>query len=163
MSNLHGNVSILNRMFRVKVPVVATYTQQELELYGIPVDIVDGQAQSSFNTNRKSTVVLSVDRIIDIYIQGYPISVLNEEDAKSIHSILINYINGDSTIRSIHHRHIDDERIPVMEEFANEILNNNAHEIIKKELTFGDAFSSLQSFESFQTDTSEEVKKYIRQ
>ena len=49
-----------------------------------------------------------------------------------------------------------------MEEFANEILNNNAHEIIKKELTFDNAFSSFQSFESFQDNTTEEVKKYVR-
>lgn len=139
---MYGIPRLPNKLFLVRVPIIATYSPEELDILGLPVTYnffgnYDDQAYRNL-----TTCMLPLDRLIDIYTSNFPIYIVNHGDIQVIHDILVKYIEdaydgpADPNIR-----YEEDERIEDIERFAMEMFDINlAHVRHKKEqqVTFGD-------------------------
>lgn len=94
-----------SKLFLVRVPAIATFTDFDIQERGIPIsylqnDIKDdkyGDLQHvrvnyDMGFTELSTVMLPLIKIIDIYRNGYPIYVVNKQDATEMFNILDEYI-----------------------------------------------------------------------
>lgn len=126
-------------LFLVRVPMIATYSDYELNNIGMPVNVVNGIPDHS-TYNSMTVVMLPLDRIIDIYISGYPIRLCKTEDLETIYSILDEYVRGvelNPDYRfNLNQEHIVEDRLYEIERFAAEIFDTNKFEILKQSIDF---------------------------
>lgn len=126
------------KLFKVRVPMIATYTPEEISLYGMNVNIIDGRADMS-SIYAPTLVQLPLDRIIDIYTEGYrPITLVDRKELEEIYTILDNYVRGLASTNNfmINTPGIVEERLYDIERFAAEIFDNNKVAILKQSLKF---------------------------
>jgi len=128
-------------LFKVKVPILATYDEVELELYGVSLTTVDGDIKKN-SYLEMTTVMINLDRIINIYIQGYPISIVNQNDSSTIYKILEDYLLGIDHNESYSPNRIavKDDRLEEIDKFANEIFGLNRNTIIKNSVNVNNGF-----------------------
>lgn len=125
----------LNRLtkslYTVRVPLAATYSEAEIELYGLPVNIVKGEKKDSMSD--LTTVMLPLESIIDIYKQGFFIRLVNREDLNKIYNQLDNYINGleNNNKRSINIQEGDVDQLNEIDQFLTEMFDNNKPSLVK--------------------------------
>ena len=131
--------SLPNDLFMVKVPIVATYEEREITTFGLPVSIdqTDGVYMDTYK--ELTTVMLPISRIIDIYISGYPIHIVNKDDIIKIYEIIDEYMNGtnQNSMVSINREIVEEDRMDDIVRFAKEILNINRETItndVKKQI-----------------------------
>jgi len=67
--------------YMVKVPAVATMSEEELELKGPPIVYKNGKPLQG-SENRLIAVTLPIWRILEIYENGYPIVLVRRSDLK---------------------------------------------------------------------------------
>lgn len=120
--------SVRDTLFKVSVPVLATYSDAEIEYYGIPLNenLANGNHGIKDVLNM-TTVYLPIDRLIDIYSNGYPILLLELNKIALFYNTLSDYAylvkNNVST--GINHRRLLDNRLDSISSFANEVYQNN--------------------------------------
>lgn len=128
------------KLFKVRVPVLATYSKEELELLGIPLSIIkegDGEdvtVRYDKNSYRELvTVSLPLSKIIDIYCDGMRIQVVDHKDTLEIFRLLENYIAGiESTPHMLNMENkVPDERLENIKKFAQDIYAMNVGRIHK--------------------------------
>lgn len=131
--------SLPNDLFMVKVPIVATYEEREITTFGLPVSIdqTDGVYMDTYK--ELTTVMLPISRIIDIYISGYPIHIVNKDDIIKIYEIIDEYMSGtnQNSMVSINREIVEEDRMDDIVRFAKEILNINRETItndVKKQI-----------------------------
>ena len=124
------------KLYRVSVPIVATYSEEELEVYGVGLDVKDGNVvKDSFE--EMTGVMINIDRMINIYLQGYPISILNQQESAEIYKELERYLSGVNTSQdfSPNQLQVEDQRIEEIDKFAAEIFGLNRNTVIKNSVT----------------------------
>ena len=141
----------INRaLFKVRVPVLATYTEYELDNFGIPLTHDLNNDKTSINSVMDmTTVYLPITRLIDIYSNGYTIMLLELDKLAFFYNTLSDYLyvikNNINT--GINHRNIMDSRIDYINNFAKEVYDNNKRSIdlsVIKELDgFGIGFNLM--------------------
>ena len=130
-------------LFLVRVPVIATYSEHEMSTLGLPVNIINGQPDmKTYNT--MTPVYLKLDRIIDIYINGYPIRLVNHEDLDKIYAILDSYVRGlnENNNYELNMVGIVEERLYDIERFAAEIFDINKLALLKKIINFRNGYDA---------------------
>lgn len=129
-----------NKLFLVRVPIVATHTDAEIELLGLPVSINHYQNYGSnygmcnYQAYKElTTVMLPLTRIIDIYCNGHKIVVVNKSDIPIIYDILEKYLLGVTAVKqfSLNHALIEEDRMDDIERFAQEMFGINKAVIAK--------------------------------
>ena len=134
MSLLKNGMSLPDNVFKVRVPIIATYTEQEIEIYGIPLDVNNTNGRPDKESYQNMTIaMLNLDRIIDIYIQGYPIYLVDQSQKDLMFKILEEYIyvNNNDVRTSLNQNVVKDERLYEIDKFVNEMFNNNKESIVK--------------------------------
>lgn len=126
-------------LFLVRVPMITTYSDYEINNIGMPVNVINGVPDySTFNS--MTVVMLPLDRIIDIYISGYPIRLCKTEDLETIYTILDEYVRGvelNPDYRfNLNKEHVVEDRLYEIERFAAEIFDTNKFEILKQSIDF---------------------------
>ena len=127
-----------NDLYRVKVPAICTYTAAERDLYGLPMDKIVNQFTGATTENHQAynnlvKCMLSLDRIIDIYINGYPIYLLDQSDLPIIYKTLDHYVSGYSDMEKFSPNAgvIVDERMEQIQTFLKEIYGWNKGDIVR--------------------------------
>ena len=111
--------------FLVRVPTVATYTPEEIEILGLPVTYnrFGGYVEAY---KELTTCMLPISKLIDIYIGNMPIYIVNREDIQRIHDILTTYIyNVNHSNNQYNQIGVKEERIEDIEKFAREMFSIN--------------------------------------
>lgn len=126
-----------NDLYTVRVPAICTYTPAERELYGLPMDTIVNVNTGATSHNHSAynnfvTCMLTLDRIIDIYINGYPIYLVDKEDIHLIYKALDHYVSGYNHMEKVSPNAgvIEDNRIYRIEEFLKEIFGWNKGDIL---------------------------------
>ena len=130
-------------LFLVRVPIVATYSEYEMTNLGLPVNIINGQPDmKTYNT--MTPVYLDLDRIIDIYINGYPIRLINHDDLDKIYAILDSYVRGlnENNNYELNMVGVVEERLYDIERFAAEIFDENKLSLLKKIINFRNGYDA---------------------
>lgn len=126
-----------NPLFSVRIPFIYTQSKAEADLFGLPVDRDITNNKNIPSHNRLVTVMLRLNRIIDLYIEGCrPITLPNVSDVNKVHSIISEYLINMETLKmhSPNYQVVQDKRLPEIIKFAEEILSLN-YGIILKEVT----------------------------
>lgn len=129
-------------LFNVTVPYISIVSDEEMELYGLPMDVVNnGRIQRGYT--HMSDVMLPLYRIIEIYNNGYPITLKKREDVSKIYEILENYLDKIEQYKNttVHKPIFDETALQVVDRFANEIFNLNKGEIGLAAVTLQNGFS----------------------
>jgi len=129
--NSHTFKRVVKELHKVKVfvvvPRIAVTTEAEIELYGEPVDFINGQAVKA-SLNNPETVFLPLSKVIDIYHEDYSISITRKEDllkiTKSIESILDRLENQASEEAKEVYDYVND--------FYESIVKQNKDKIIRR-------------------------------
>lgn len=128
------------KLFKVRVPVIATYSDEELELLGIPMSVVTEGSGEDINVRYDKnsfrelvTVSLPLTKIIDIYCNGMRIQVVDHKDTFEIYRLLENYIAGiESTPHMLNmENRVLDKRLENIKQFAQDIYGMNKGRIHK--------------------------------
>lgn len=125
-------------LYRVRVPAICTYTQAERELYGLPMDLIVNKdtGDKIYNQQAYNNLVrcmLPLDRIIDIYLDGYPIYLVEKDDLPIIYKTLDHYVSGynDMEKYSPNAGVIRDDRMEHIQMFLKEIFGWNKGDVIR--------------------------------
>lgn len=126
-----------DKLFAVRVPIICTYTPQELDIIGIPltVDNDDGRVIDRKPYNNLTTCMLPLTKLVDIYDEGYPIYLVNSEDSVIVYEMLEEYLSGvvyAQSVNMLNMERIEETRLESIEKFANEMFGLNKGDIIKK-------------------------------
>lgn len=115
------------KLFLVRVPIIATYSDTEIDLLGLPVDTNTFGGYNPKTYNNFTTCMLPLDRLVDIYMQNYPIYVVNQSDTVEIYNILEEYLTGESEPETFS-RNLEarvEDRLVDIEKFASEMFGYN--------------------------------------
>lgn len=135
--------SVREKLFKVSVPVLATYTDEEIEYYGIPLNHnLETDKTNIRDVLNMTTVYLPITRLIDIYSNGYPILLLELDKIALFYNTLSDYIYilRNNVISGINHKRLLDNRLEMINNFAKEIYENNKRNI---------DLSAIKEFEGF--------------
>lgn len=123
-----------NTIYTVKVPLLATLDEYDMLSGELPYkEGTDGTKISQHND--MCIVGITIDKMLNIYSNGFPIRVLNKEDLFDIYNNLKRYLldaDKDDLI-SINKRAHEDERMPDIKRFIQEIFDNNKHLLTEEE------------------------------
>lgn len=128
--------ALSGKLYRVKVPLLATLTPIDYK-FGIRLNTYTdefGRSGNDKNKNKEwSIVLLKLDKIIEIYEQGFPIRMLNRDDITKLYNELDKYVQDMANMcnRSINAQALFDKRVYVIERFVNEIVGNNKGTILR--------------------------------
>lgn len=132
---------IFNKLYRCNVPIISTYTSRELEFVDIPTDIRNGEVVDSKMEN--VVVEITVTRMVDIFMNGFRIGILNKDDISEIYYGIQDHIaNFSSTFKSSPNEYID---VPVddlenLDLFASSIFKNQKKVIVEDSIPKQNAF-----------------------
>lgn len=121
-------------LFLVRIPIICTYTDEEIDLFGLPLT-TDNMGNEFKDTYKDlTTVMINIDKMINVFIQGYPIHIVNKEDSVAIFNILEDYLAGtvNNPIAFINQVHTEEDRLPEIERFAQEMFGLNKSTIVNK-------------------------------
>lgn len=136
-----------DKLYDVRVPRIATMSDAEIELLGLPITVVDGHLE--VRERDFVTVMLNLNRILDIYINGYPIYLVHESDIKSMYKAYEDYVNNfrknpESSIDLNDVGMIEDnDRLKELEKFLNMIFDRYKAVIYKQKLQTISPFASF--------------------
>lgn len=123
---------IFNRLFKVKVPVLATYTEMDMELVGLPASYDAKAGLQNQSVTELNDVYLTINDMLEIYKKGFDILVDKQEDVDTIYKSINDHLlmwakygsHGPNRIV------IPEEDLSDLDRFAAEIFNNNKIEIV---------------------------------
>lgn len=134
----NGYNKLPDTLFYAIVPAIATMSEFDMEFIGLASIEQDGELAKA-DMSADTRVKISVDKMIDIYLSGYPIRIVNKEDIPLIYSILDNYIQGSNNLtngHSLNMRFEEDSRIDDIRNFIKNILGDYKPMLIEHELTY---------------------------
>jgi len=122
------------KLYLVRVPIIATYSQAELDLYGIPTDFIDGKEQKE-SYKEFTNAMIPIASMINMYENGYPIKIINHNDSVEIYNSLEKYLKD----WSVDFRYspnmkvdtIDKDRLELIDKFLTEVFDFNKGSIVK--------------------------------
>ena len=123
-----------NTIYTVKVPLLATLDEYDMLSGELPYK--EGTDGNRIQQHHDMTIVgMSIDRMLEVYSNGFPIRIMNKSDLFEIYNTLKRYyLDADKdNLLSINQRAHDDERIPDIKKFLQEILSNNEHLLTAEE------------------------------
>lgn len=129
------------KLYKVNVPIIATYSEEELEVYGVGLDLRDGETvKESYESMTR--VMINIDKMIDIYLQGYPITILDQNESAEIYKELERYLTGVNHTQdySPNRMRVKDERLEEVDKFAAEIFGFNRNTIVKSNVSTAGGF-----------------------
>jgi len=127
-------------LYKVKIPAVATYSEEEIEFFGMPVSVLNGDKKEDFEAD--TVVMLPLDKIVDIYISGYSIVLLDNEQVAKMYNVLEDYLAKlDVRQNSINRLPMRDDRADDIERFLTEMFGYNKSSIVKDALKASSGFN----------------------
>lgn len=127
-------IDVKSTLYTVSVPVLSTYSQMEIEIYGLPVghNFVNGEIKKNTEGYQDMvTVQINLKKIIKTYMEGYPINIISEDDMKEVFTklteILNFYNNNTRKINALRYNKspITKEELIAIDSLCEDIWENN--------------------------------------
>jgi len=139
---------ISDRLFKVRIPYLATFSPEELEEGNhVGIDTIDGKNDDD-NLGTMATVWIKIPKMIEVHSNGFPIKLVDSSKLEEIYDILDNYIQGNTakSDRKFSKRRVSDEDMEEVEKFAEEVFGYNKKAILKTMLSPTAGFSLGSAF-----------------
>lgn len=137
-----------DRMFMVRVPMICTYSDVEIEHLGVPIDHgyneVGQFVENTRAYNNLTTCMLPLSRLIEIHSSGYPIHLVNREDNSVIYNILEEYLGKLITIKDsalLNMGKVEEGLLESIEKFVDEMFGLNKGDIVRNMINTADTGS----------------------
>ena len=126
-------IELPKTLFTVVVPILATYSEEELRVYGMTTG-ASGYGINYDPLKQNSKVKINLVRIIDIYSRGYTISAINQAEMTKIYQVVKDYIEKINymTNTAVNKQYVDREWYNEVIKFLNEIEGNNGLTLSKR-------------------------------
>lgn len=127
----------MKTLILVRVPMVCTYSEMELEEFGLRTDYIKEHLHTDKNDTMlmrndtnvpyldMTTCMLPIEKLLEIYSDGYPIEVINTSDVKRIFDILNRAYEEMNKFNKKDLNHF------IIERFLDDIIANNTGELVK--------------------------------
>jgi len=131
------------KLFKVRVPRLATMSQFELEMLGMPVSYRDGEdigkVEADINERELVTAMYNIDSLINLYIDGNPIRLCNDNDIIELYDTLETYLNNTTDISewSPNRKLLKEKRADDIDSLLQEMFGYNKAHIAKKSVGIG--------------------------
>lgn len=148
----NGYNELDNTLFYAYVPALATMSEWELENIGMPNVIRDGEEERPAML-ADTLVKISVNRMIDIYSNGFNIRILHKEDIPIIYSILVDYLEGapNGYAVSMNMTRGVDNRAGMIKSFMSGVLKYNKQPIMRSSINLSKATNGFDIGIGFST------------
>lgn len=134
---------IFHKRFLARVPILSTYTEEEIEITGIPMHQNDDKRNNSMLDT--TTVMITINDMVEKHKNGFKISLVNYDDVIFIYNVIQDHLLAwrNRAITSLNkvHEDIDDDLIN-LDKFANEIFNIHKVNIVDTSMIVKPAFTS---------------------
>lgn len=133
-----------NKLYRVRVPEIATYSDAEIEILGLPLTIMNGDDRKHHYKETVS-VMLPLTRLVDIYTSGYSIEIIDRNDITEIYNTLERYLNNslETANYSPNRAAVIEDRHEEIEKMLEEMFGYNRKTIVKDTLKNHTSFGKL--------------------
>lgn len=130
MDNIQ-DLGLPDTLFLCRIPIIATYSEEEAVIFGLPLDSINGHYNDKTYT-KMTNVMISIDKMINLYSMGYPITIINYKDSKEIFTILDTYLNNqvNKIQMSINQPIKEDSRLNEIDKFLTEMFDFNRKTIV---------------------------------
>lgn len=122
------------RLFSVRVPIIATYSDEEMMLYGLPTDTIDDKPDPKCYEHM-TTAMMNIDKIIAVYENGFKINIIKQEESAIIYKAMEQFVlDWESTIQHSPNMRVNntrDDRLESIDKFLSEIFDHNRNTIVK--------------------------------
>ena len=131
------------KLFKVRVPRIATLSDFDLEVLGLPIDYVDGERVSKIESKKNESELIvamfNLDALINLYINGTTIRLCDDNDIIEIYNILESYIRNtdDTGVYSPNRKLLKEKRITDIDAFVQDMFGHNKSIIAKKSVGIG--------------------------
>jgi len=153
---------IFNKLYDAYVPIISTYSEDELDIVGVPLNIIDDERHNSFN--EKVLVKITIVDMIEKFNKGFAVSVAKQSDVEQIYDVIQKHLIAwrDYGVKSLNQASLPRDDLILMDKFANEIFNINKRTIIQKDISkpksFSNDFRSLMMSEIVVNKTEPEIE-----
>jgi len=132
---------IFNKLYRVTVPVLATYSQDELDIVGIPLNVIDDVKHDSHE--QRVEVMIPIVDMVEKFNNGFRVAVINSEDVDEIYDVINKHLSAwrDHSVVSLNQTAMPTEDLILLDKFASEIFSLNKRTIVDKTVVRAPAFS----------------------
>lgn len=130
---MHGFNVLPDTLFPCLVPTLATMTEFEMEYVGLVNEVKLGE-EGKADHLAYTRVRISIDRMIDIYANGFVIKIIEPTDVPVIYHALDNYIygrNNTGAVPSLNMQAAVDPRLDTIKKFMVSIMTSNQHSILR--------------------------------
>jgi len=123
---------IFNRRWIVRVPTLATFSDEELEIRGIGISMTDGTKDLD-SYKDMITCGLTIAELAEIHSNGNPIYCVEPEDAGKIYKVIDEHISNwkIAMTRSVNKRKYPESDLRKLDAFAHEIFGLNKSKLVK--------------------------------
>ena len=136
---------IFHKLFLARVPILATFSEEEIEITGIPMHQNmedDKKTESMLNT---TTVMITINDMVEKYKNGFKISIVNYEDMSFIYDVIQDHLlawrNRRITSLNSTSTNVDNDLID-LDSFANEIFGIHKVKIVNDNMIVKPAFTN---------------------
>ena len=136
---------IFHKLFLARVPILSTFSEEEIEITGIPMhqDMEDEKkTESMLNT---TTVMITINDMVEKYKYGFRISIVNYEDMSFIYAVIQDHLlawrNRRITSLNSTSTNVDNDLID-LDSFANEIFGIHKVKIVNDNMIVKPAFTN---------------------
>lgn len=132
---MYKRLELPNRLFTVEVPMVVTIPDLEFEVFGVPVDMINGKKNAKTHLE-VSRVMLPVTKIIEIYSAGYKIMMPIQEEVSELYKVMDVFLSRivEANQLSLNKVDIDEQLIEEIDKFCTEMFSFNRNTILKGQL-----------------------------
>ena len=122
---------IFKKLYNVRVPVLSTYTNAELDVVGIPMNVIDGSRKN--NMAELVEVMIPISDMIEKYKNGFKITVVKPDDVIHIFNVIQKHLLAwkNQNRYSVNQELGPNDDLVIMDKLANEIFNGNKITIVK--------------------------------
>lgn len=126
-------VSLTSTLFTADVPMIATIPSIEFELFGVPVDVVNGKRNNQTHLE-KTRVMINAKRLIEIYSEGHRITLPFKEDVSRLFILLDSYLSEiiKANSMSVNKISVDVTFVEEVDKFCMEMFSFNRATIVQK-------------------------------
>lgn len=132
---MYKRLELPNRLFTVEVPMVVTIPDLELEMFGTPIDMINGKKNPKTHLET-SRVMLPVARIIEIYSSGHKIMMPIREEISELYKVMDVFLTRivEANQLSLNKVDIDEHLVEEIDKFCTEMFSFNRNTILKGQL-----------------------------
>jgi len=122
------------RLFLVRVPIISTYSDEEMLMYGLPTDTINDAPDPKCYENM-TTAMMNIDRIISIYEDGFRINIVKQDESvilfKAMEQFLLDWNTTKQYSPNMKTNTTKDDRLESIDKFLTEMFDYNRPTILK--------------------------------